>query len=379
MSRLLSGLGGTLDRYVLRRMAGIYGVCVVCFVLLYLVVDGFSRLDEFISSAKAIEQQGLSVWSVALRFYATKVPRVFSLVGPYLTLFAGIATLLSFARSNEFVPMLTSGRSAHRVLLPVYAFAITIAGVLVVFEERIVPSAIRENVLLDRLVGKQGKVEIDDIPHLTDGAHRFSAERWFPKDQRLSGLACQRFVDPSGKLPVGILEVEDLRWRINTQTGVVGWYPRGGTLTPTSLGEGGRVLGTVALPPDVPLYFNITPQEIGFKVSSSAEGIPTADLLELRRQEPRNPRWAVDLHTRVTRPVSSFVLLLLGIPFVASPEKRSIAWGLGLALGLCIAHFFVDFGCREIAMRGEINPVVALWTPPVLFTCIALAIMDRMP
>ncbi|MCE9635377.1 MAG: LptF/LptG family permease, partial [Planctomycetes bacterium] len=146
----MNGLGGTLDRYVFRRMASVYGLCLVSFVLLFLVVDGFSRLDEFMQSSKILEAQGENVWSVALRFYATKIPRILSLVGPYLSLFAGIATLLSLARSNEIVPMLNAGRGAHRVLVPVYVFGIAAAGMLVVLEERVLPRAIRENEILDR-------------------------------------------------------------------------------------------------------------------------------------------------------------------------------------------------------------------------------------
>lgn len=373
----MSGLGGILDRHVFARMAAVYGLCVVAFVLLFLVVDGFSRLDEFIASAKALEQQGLSVWGVALRFYATKVPRILSLVGPYLTLFAGIATILSIARANEVVPVLTAGRSFHRLLVPVYVFAAATAAVLVVFEERVVPRSIRENEILDRLVSKQGRVEVSRIPHLTDGNHRFAAGRWFPKEQRLSDVVCPSFVDPAGKLPPGSLEVKDLVYRRHPGTKQVGWFPRDGVLIPSGTGEGGRVLGTVRLPPDRPVAFNFTPDDIDVLAASGEEGIERRKLEELHRRFPDQHQWAVDLHTRTTRPVSSFVLLLLGIPFVATTEKRSIAWGLGLALGICMAYFAVDFVCREIAIRGELAPVHALWIPPVLFTAVALALMDK--
>lgn len=373
----MNALGGTLDRYVFRRMASVYGLCMVSFVLLFLVVDGFSRLDEFMQSSKILEAQGESVWSVALRFYATKIPRILSLVGPYLTLFAGIATLLSFARSNEIVPMLNAGRSAHRVLLPIYVFGIVAAGMLVVFEERVLPRATRENEILDRLVRDQGKVEVSKIPHLNDGPNRFSVARWYPKESRLTDFACQQYTDPAGKLPKGELVVKELLFRRHPKTGRVGWYPVGGTLTPSGLGPGGRVLAPIRLPVDVPVAFALTPDDISVLASSGEEGIERKKLEQLHRMNPRQHQYAVDLATRTTRPVSSFVLLLLGIPFVMTSEKRSIAWGLGLALCVCIAYFGADFVFREIGMRGELNPMVAVWIPPVFFTAVALSLMDR--
>lgn len=374
----MRGAGGALDRYVFSRMAATYGLCIASFVLLFLVVDGFSRLDEFIASAKAIEAQGTSVWAVAARFYATKVPRIVSTVGPYLTLFAGIATILSLARTNEIVPMITAGRSIHRILLPVYVFAVAVACTLVYFEERVVPAAVRENDRLDRMVRDQGRVELSKIPHLTgDTGLRFSVGRWYPKEARLAQVVCQRYVDPEGRLPPGALEVAELCYRRNPATRKVGWYPVDGTLLPSELGPDGRVLPAVHLPPDVPIAFSFKPDELDVLASSGEEGMRRAELEELQRQYPRQHKWAMDLQARTVRPVTSFVLLLLGIPFVASPEKRSITWGLGLALGVCLVYFFADFLFRELGSRGTLDPVAAVWIPPILFTSAALSLMDR--
>lgn len=370
---------GTLDLYVLRRVASVYGLCIATFVLLFLVVDGFSRLDEFLGSAKELREQGENVWAVAGRYYATKVPRVISIVGPYMTLFAGIATILSLARTNELVPMLTAGRSLHRVLLPAYLFAALAAGTLVLFEERVVPRATRENALLDRKVKDFGRIEVGRVPHLTDGPNRYSVGRWFPREQKLTAVVCQRFTDPRGKLPSGSLAVKELYYRRHPRTGVVGWYPVDGVLTPAPSGGGSRVGDPIRLPLDEPVPLGYTPDLVDVLADSAEEGIERAKLVQLQRQFPLQHKWTVDLHTRTTRPVASLVLFLLGIPFVASPEKRSIAWGLGLALVLCVGYFFADalFTAAGVRALGGIHAEVWVWTPPVLFTAVALALMDR--
>lgn len=373
----MNGAGGLLDRYVLRRMAATYGLCLLTFVLLFLVIDGFSRLDEFIRSADALAQEGRSVWTVASQFYATKTPRIVSTVGPYLTLFAGIATILSLARTNELVPMLTAGRSAHRVLLPVYLFAALAAGGLLVLEESVVPGAIRANERLDKTIKDQGKVEHKSLPHLSDGRNRLAAGRWLPSAESLMDVVCQRYEDPSGRTPSGTLRVRALHYRKHPHTGEVGWYPSDGVVSPSAPGPDGRALPDVRLREDVPLAIGLTPARIDAEASSGDEGLDRAHLEELIRLRPHEAQWAVRLHTRTTRPVASLVLFLLGIPFVVSPEKRSIPWGLGVALALCIAFFATDFLFQELALRAALNPAVLVWTPPVLFAAAALALMDR--
>ena len=49
----MRGVGGLLDRYVLRRFVGAYGVCLFGFVLLFLVIDVFSQMDDFAKAKDA--------------------------------------------------------------------------------------------------------------------------------------------------------------------------------------------------------------------------------------------------------------------------------------------------------------------------------------
>lgn len=374
----MNGVGGILDRSVLRRLASVWGLCILGFTLLFLVVDGIARLDDLLEAAPDLRAAGHSVGSVALRFYLTKLPAIVTLVGPYLTLFAAIATVLGIIRQNEWVPMLMAGRSAHRVLAPVYAFAALSAVLLAVAEEAVVPAATRENSILDRMIKDRGRVELKRIPHLRDGPNAFAAERWFPADRRLTGVSCPLFRDPTGVLPDGTLEATALSYRRRSDTGEVGWFPTDGVLVPRApAAGGGRVPAPVRLAPDRPLPVRFTPNDIDVLAAGGEPGVSRTQLLALREKYPRQHGLTVDIHTRFTRPLSSLVLLLLGIPFVARAEKRTNAAGLGIALGVCVAYFGVDFLCRELGQRGDVNPVLAVWLPPVLFTAVAASLSDR--
>src|ERR1043165_7619727 len=108
----MKGAGGLLDRYVLRRFAAAYGLCLFGMTMLFLVVDFMSHLDVFFD-AEHVRRAGYTTMSLIGDYYDTRLPFVVTLSAPYLTLFAAVALLVSFARQNEIAPMIAAGRSHH--------------------------------------------------------------------------------------------------------------------------------------------------------------------------------------------------------------------------------------------------------------------------
>jgi lipopolysaccharide export system permease protein len=378
----LRGAAGLLDRYVLRRFAGAYGLCLFGFLLLFLVVDFFSRLDNFLAAENAIVRGGYGYWPLIGEFYLTKIPFIVSLVGPYLTLFAAIATMMTFGRHNELTPMIAAGRSHHRVLAPVYAFSVMVVFALVACEEYVLPRALRRHSMIDEVVETGGRATARRPPHIRDATtgNVITADQWSAPERRLVGVHAMSFRDPSGALPEGRLDAPLLEYRINTATSRVGWFPReGGTLTPASRDGGGVQPDPIRLAPDEPIPFSVRPEEIDQLADVGEPGALTrAELLRLIGRYPQKFDLQMQLHTRSTRPLSSLVLLLLGLPFVMRPGQKTIAAGLGIALCTCAVYSGVDFLCQQIGNRGDlIAPIQAAWLAPSLFGAIGLARLDR--
>ncbi|MHC4925220.1 MAG: hypothetical protein ACYTG4_14285, partial [Planctomycetota bacterium] len=72
-----------MDRYVLRRFLGYYGVSLLYLVGLFVVVDVVSRLDSFLDSAAELEKGGRSVYGAMLSFYAAGLPLIMLQVAPF--------------------------------------------------------------------------------------------------------------------------------------------------------------------------------------------------------------------------------------------------------------------------------------------------------
>lgn len=373
----MRAVGGLLDRYLGRRFISTYGLVLGGFVLLFLVIDASSKLGEFLDNRAAIEADGQSIWWAIAQFYLTGIPAKFVLVGPFITLFAGIATLIAFQRRSELTPMLAAGRSLHRILLPMYVLAGALVLALVAAEEWVSPVALKRHAAVERRLEGEADEGVDDLPHLRDGPNALVATHWFPRDDRLEGVTALRFVDPSGRLPTGRLRAASLVYRRHPGTGVVGWYPIDGTLEPTRRAADGSSPETLRLPSDEPLPVAFDRDEVAVVASEGEVGLDRSQLSRLLELYPEKHGLAMRLHQMTTRPLSSLILLLLGIPFVARPGAQSLASGLGVALGVCAAYFGVDFFFQELGTRGDLQPLVAAWLAPILFGSLALARLSR--
>jgi len=127
-------LGRRLDRYVGFFFIWHFLLCLVAILGLYVVVDTFAKLDDF------VEQEGLvrQIGSIA-RYHAYQIPPLIGQFLPVVTLIAGVITFARLARYNELNAMKAAGVSIHRTLAPVFIAALVIGALGAANQEFLVP------------------------------------------------------------------------------------------------------------------------------------------------------------------------------------------------------------------------------------------------
>jgi lipopolysaccharide export system permease protein len=366
---------GLLDRYVTRRFVGAYGLCLLGFIGLFLVVDLSGNLADLLDARAHIESGGRSVTGAAVVYYLSKLPTIVVFVGPFLTLFAAIAALIGLSRHGELTPMVTSGRSLQRVLLPVYVLSTLLVLALFVVEDDLVPLSNRRHEEIRQLLDRKG--DLQHVDAFTAEGNNFEVRGWQPQAQTLVGVQCRKWRDPDARLPEGALTLDSIEYGRHAVTGTVGWFPRGGRLRPFGLDDG-RPRAPVELSFDQPLNLGVTPAEIELMTAQKRSGLARADIVRLMNRQPQNRHLEIELHTRGARPLASLVLLLLGLPFVARVGARSIAAGLSVAFVTSLAYFLVGLFFLELGNRGDLSPFAAVWIPPAGFGAFALTRLPRM-
>ena len=75
-----------------------------------------------------------------------------------------------------------------------------------------------------------------------------------------------------------------------------------------------------------------------------------------------------EFHFRMVEVVIMFLLPLLAVALAVPPKRSSSALGVFLSIVMIVTYHKINQYAEGIAALGKVNPVVALWTPFVLFS-----------
>ena len=120
-----------LKRYVLRKFIQVYTLTLSALIGMFLVVDFFERVDEFL-------MKGGTIWDM-FAYYIYKIPFIFFFMGPQAVLLATVITLASFARNNEFTAMKACGIGVTGITMPIILASIGIAILVLASNEYVAP------------------------------------------------------------------------------------------------------------------------------------------------------------------------------------------------------------------------------------------------
>jgi lipopolysaccharide export LptBFGC system permease protein LptF len=358
-----------LDRYVLAVFLSAVAVFTISFATLFLVLDLASKLSNFLAL------KNVSTLAFIGRYYVVRLPLILTYLAPTVLLFAAIFTLIKLARANEILPMIASGTSLRRIAGPFLAAALFAGAGMAAMEEFVLPP------LGDAIV------DTDELVDNQETTYRISAY-----DGRVFVYALS--YDQVGRrmrnLRVTILDDEMRRQEVAVAAEGA-WDPgrrrfiaRGGTVEypQERVANGGRPeTRRVTIPPEGWEFpATIGPESLR-RNSSFASRFPFSTLANLEqkaRAHPHIPVFRVRIHARFAFALSPLVLLLLGLPFVASAPGKTFLSGMFLCFLLALAYYMTYFVLQDLGNRGDLPAAWAAWTPTGLFGGIGLVSFARM-
>ena len=364
-----------LDRYLLRSLAVNYLIALAVMMSLYVVLDLFFNMDEFTEKGRPASVVLVDV----LSYYGVNLFQYFAQLSGVITLVACAATLARMRSTNELTAVLASGLSLYRVAAPVLAFGLLTTFLWVLDTEVAVPS----------LASKLARKHEDARGEKTYGV-------WFLNDRDGALVSAQQFLPGTGIMrrvmilkrgPTGavesVIEAEEAMWE-RLQGHPLGgrWVLANGMerLRPDDASKSFGPHGSEALR-DVHYYeSDLDPAKIQMRQSAQwISFLSSSQLSRLARRDlPRVQATAVHQarHRRFAAPIVNLVLLLLGIPFLLDREPGTILSDIAKCLGVCGLCFAVAFVGQSV-LRTESYSALPAWLPIILFTPLAVVLIDR--
>lgn len=89
-------------------------------------------------------------------------------------------------------------------------------------------------------------------------------------------------------------------------------------------------------------------------------------------------KFKVDLNFKLTFPLASFIMALLGIPFAFSMGKRGTLVGIGLSVIIAIVYWGAIATFRSLGYVNYLSPFLAAWGPSLIFGALGLYLISTL-
>ena len=333
-------------------------------VLIIVVIDITEKIGDFTDKEVPMNR--------ILEYYFDFIPWIANLISPITVFIATVFVTANMASHTEIVPMLATGISFRRLLLPYFMGAIIVAIVSFYFNGWVIPDANKS----------RRAFEIEYI----EGKYYFNKNNFHIQISPNKYLYLNRYVNNNNTGYTFTLEemndnrleskltATHIKWLEDSAQWVVrNWVKRELKDNGEIITHGDSLLmDLVILPKDFQsqhrLWETLTNPELDEKIYEiNSRGLEGVEIYQ------------VEKYFRFTMPYTVLVLVFIGV--IVSSRKTRGGTGLQIALGFIISFIFIIFviTSRGIAEGGIINPAVAVWIPNVVFSGVGLLMYRYVP
>lgn len=351
-----------IDKYIIRAFIPTFALCMFAICGIYIVVDAIQKLDDFI-------EMGSKAFSLSAHYYALMVPVFVAQLFPAITLIAVSLVLVRFAKNNEILAMQVAGINLYRVLLPIFILSVLMSFLAVINQELLIPRLAEGLVKVEQSTFEE---EEKNNILIEDSENRILLRVWtlnVIEGSLESVYVIGKHGNGKKKFTLSAKEgkwMNDNRWLLLN-------------VVRHNYDDSGKWIAPAEQIDEYFLETTLTPEQLS-KVDINSTLKSFKELRELCKKEPENPRYSVMFHSRVAYPLTNFVLLFLGIPFVIGFERmsRNIFLRVGISILICCAFFVLSYVCINLGNMGILHPLLAAWLPVIIFGCLGLFLFDGM-
>jgi lipopolysaccharide export system permease protein len=353
-----------IDLYIIKKFLGTFIFVVLLLVSVVSVIDFTEKNDDFLE-----HQLG---YLEIIRYYVDFIPYVASLITPITVFIAVVFVTAKLAGNTEIIAILSSGVSFRRLMLPYMIGAMFIAGASFLLNGWVIPNANKDRIAFElkyvkspfynsernihMKIAPNAYAYMENYNNTADVGYRFTLER-IEGNQLMEKISARRIEWDSAST----------RWKLKNWT-------RHSFEGMEEQMDSGTELDTT---------LNIHPKDFG-STYGLYETLTLTELdkhIDLLRERGANdiPLYQVEKYIRYMSPFTAIILTFIGV--VMSAKKSRGGSGFQIAMGFAIAFLFIIFFifARSIAEANSMDPMLAVWTPNIIFSLVGLALYKLVP
>lgn len=347
----------TLDKYLLREFGWPLLYCFDAFGLLWVVMDLFDNLPDFL--------QGHATAAQVVRYYLIVFPNAFVLILPWSLLLGLLFCLTNLGKHNEITAMRAGGVSILRLAVPLLAVALMGSLLMFAVNELFVPnSKERANGFIRSMQRKGLAFTVENFFFTDPVEHR----DWYARTFNTRTYDMDELVTIVSRNRDGTemrIDAERARWFRDT------WHfydvrINGGTLIPETnfpaLRTSPKRLAVEGKRPD-----EMTSAELRRYIRSQRRAGHTNHLAGHE----------VALHYRYAFPWTCLIVVWIGIPLGMRVSRSGPLLGVGTALLLVVCFYFITQFSLALGRGDRIDAPLAAWLTNIVFAVVGAGLLWR--
>ena len=357
-----------IDSYILKKYLTTFFFCLLLFTVIVVVVDISEKTDDFVRIK-------FTAWQIFTKYYIGFIPHLDAMLFPLFVFISVIFFTSKMADRSEIVAILSSGVSYRRFLFPYWMGGIFLTVLLWVSYQYILPKA---NTIWGNFLSTYIDTNVSDVNNNQQNVYfkidpdTYSEIRYYDTTTKAgSYFFIQRFKDNAMTYD---LRSEYIAWDTATKK-----WRLSNVMQRYLIGNREKIIHTKTLMEN----YNFKPGDIRsdeyFKDRLSTPQLNQYIELEKMRGSETVNTLMVERYNRDATPVSVIILTIIGA--VLASRKTRGGSGFHLGLGVILSVLYILFSRLSVvfAMKGNFTPLLAAWTPNIMFGILAFYLYKKAP
>lgn len=362
-TRLSLRFPNILDRYILRKYLFVFFIIFVSLLSIFVIVTFFERIDSVYENNQPL--------SLFLDYIWYRFPEFIHFILPISVLTATLLCLGFLTKNNEITAMKASGISVYRIVLPIILIGGVVSFCSFYLQENVLPYS---NKKVEETWNKINKIPPRSYSHMD--------RRWVMSKDK-NKIYHYKYFDPIASVfsQLSIYEFAEDPWSLKKRI-----YAEKGYLKEDELALHNCWLrefsGNKPLSFERKKRMNVVPVEkkdYFVKERKEPEQMNYGELkqyiLGLEEKGFETLRFKVDLKYKLSFPVVSLIMILLGIPFAFSMGKGGTLVGIGVSVATAMVYWGTLGVFKSFGYVGYLSPFLAAWGPNLIFGCVGIYLL----
>ncbi len=344
-----------INKYILSTFFRITSLSLTTFVGIYLLVDFFEKVDDF------LEHDAAPV--LYFQYFACKTPLIISQVLPLTILMGVFLTLGGFTKSNELTAMRAGGIGLFRLITPLLLAALLLTGIHFAINEYVMPASITKanHILRTEVKGKPAALTKQDNLWFKDRYAIYHIGLVLPDTKQMLDVSVYK-TDANHQITQRIeaaqISYKDGKWLAIKATVLMFDATTSHLISQKEVNN-------------YQLSLHNKPSDFG-SVTEKHEELNFAQLRQLSQRLKQEgldaTRYIVNMHSRLAAPFACLIMAFIAIPFALQKNRNvNLALGISISVIIGVAFFIIQSTLIAIGFAGILPPFVAAWATNIIF------------